>query len=436
MNNPIVQKYRALHTNDKIQFRRVLEHLGSSTRDFFDFLDGAPHPSTTPMLAPPPSLLAQPIPPPLSAYMRHQPPPPPSTIHLNTPPATPHHPTAPLPPAAATLPPAPSFPTISSMPPPTAPAAAASSYTRHLTCKPEQLGDFKGDPEKLEGFISRVVDIHRSDSTAEWEAAIVRTLTLVMKDDAAIWHESLTAGEAAQLNTVKGWVTALRKAFPVNAAELRRKARELRWDPDTQFANGYYHSKLRLLRQAYGYDQKESVLVSDIKDGLPPDMKSLLRLPRDDPTLQQLLEELNEWEPTWKQLNSRTTASSTPARTQPVATATPVTTNQSMVRSASAPAPPRVTQAPTTNRPLSLAATYDPSRITPASGGRPRTYRRPDKDTVLTLDRPCMHCGGDHFNFEHHHLPQVRVMDAHGAEEYPEEVVDPGFHTSADGSDF
>ncbi|KAK0519916.1 hypothetical protein OC835_007372 [Tilletia horrida] len=436
-DNPIVQKYRAMHTNDKIQFRRVLEHLGTSTRDFFDFLDGAPRPSTTPMLAPPPSLLNQSIPPPLSAYMRHQPPPPPPTIHLNTPPATPHHPTVSLPPAAPPLPPAPLFPTISSMPPPSAPAAATSSYTRHLACKPEQLGEFKGDPEKLEGFISRVVDIHRSDPTAEWEAAIVRTLTLVMKDDAAIWHESLTAGEAAQLNTVKGWVQALRKAFPVNAAELRRKARELRWDPDTQYANGYYHSKLRLLRQAYGYDQKESVLVSDIKDGLPPDMKSLLRLPRDGPTLQQLLEELNEWEPTWKQLNSRTTTSTaTPARPQPAAAAKLVTADQSMVRSASTPVLPRVPQAPTNNRPLSLAATYDPSRITPASGGRPRTYRRPDKDTVLTLDRPCMHCGGDHFNFEHHHLPQVRVLEALGDEAYPEDAVDPDSHTSADGSDF
>ncbi|KAK0519886.1 hypothetical protein OC834_007235 [Tilletia horrida] len=327
------------------------------------------------------------------------------------------------------------------------PTAAASSG-RYLQCKPDVIGDFKGEPDKVEGFISRFQDLVRSDPTPEWQAAVVRALTIAMKDNAAVWHESLTKEEAAALTTTDAWATALREAFPVNAATRRKEARTLTWSPDKEPVGAYFYKKLRLLRQAYGYEQSDATLVSDIRDGLPPSMKQLIQLSRKNPTLNELRSELNEWESTWHELRTPSTSSipapgtelahitaTAPASPAPARGAAVKLANQSMARSASAPALPRANPPASSLRTgmSPLAATYDPSRITPAANGRPRTYRRPDKDTIMTLDRPCGRCGEDHFNFEHDHLrpPQVRMTDVD--DDYPEQPFEEG---SERGSDF
>ncbi|KAE8238038.1 hypothetical protein A4X13_0g8543 [Tilletia indica] len=289
---------------------------------------------------------------------------------------------------------------------------------RPMVCKPELLGTFHGAPEKLEGFLSRVRDVLRSHKRPDWEAAVVRALSLAMQDDAAAWHEGLTDEEAAKLNTVEAWVEAMRDEFPVNPHVQQRLARDRKWEWTREIAGAYYHHKLKLLRQAYGYDQNEAFLVTDIKEGLPATMRETMRLP-DKPTLRDLRKELNDREPTWREVHENTerrpgltssrTASALPSRM----------TSQSLVRSASAPGLPVQGSGPASSTPppslpqgaLSLSATYDPKRVTPAANGQARTYKRPDTDQVMVLNRPCHRCNGDHFTFEHQHLvPQVRHL--------------------------
>ncbi|KAE8217466.1 hypothetical protein CF319_g8451, partial [Tilletia indica] len=297
-------------------------------------------------------------------------------------------------------------------------------------CKSEHLGSFDGTASELEAFISRIRNLRRSDRRPAWEAAVVRILPRVLKDDAAAWHEGLDDDEADALDSVEAWVEAMRSAFPINAMELRKDALKRVWNSDSETVSAYYHNKLRLLRQAYGRDEKESRLVMDIKDGLPASMRSLIHIPvkGSGATLLNLRTEITEWEPTWKELyGSKTanplTSSSTKSATTKLVPATK-STLPAMARSASAPVAPVATPAsPTPTGGLGLAATYDSSRVTPAANGKPRTYRRPD-GVVMELNRPCNRCGGDHFNFEHFHVatPQVRVLEVNEDDDYPEVV--------------
>ncbi|KAK0520093.1 hypothetical protein OC835_007316 [Tilletia horrida] len=319
-----------------------------------------------------------------------------------------------------------------------------------LECKKELLGVFKGDPTRLEKFLGRVKNVERSEQRPElrtaWTSAVLRAIPLALEDDAAEWNEGLTDQEAKALDTVDAWADAMRQAFPPNQAQQRREARELKWEPGRERSAAYYFRKLRAVRQAFGNGQSEEALVTDIRDGLPASFIAMLRLPRGQPRLQDLRQELGEWEPTWRELsntplNEETVASEnapdTHAKTsQPVTTTTSARrpTLQAMVRSASAPNTTRANPATASSSPLgafSLAATYDPTRVTPAANGRPRTYRRPDRDTIMTLNRACTRCGQDHFNFEHDHLmPQVRTATGDD-DDYPEEAVDD--HAGRDG---
>ncbi|KAE8240483.1 hypothetical protein A4X13_0g7782 [Tilletia indica] len=313
-----------------------------------------------------------------------------------------------------------------------------------LTCKTEHLGSFDGTASELESFISRVRNLRRSDRRPAWEAAVVRVLPRVLKDDAAAWHEGLDDDEADALDSVDAWVEAMRLAFPINAMELRKTAMNREWHPDSETVSAYYHTKLRLLRQAYGRDEKESRLVMDIKDGLPASMRSLIHIPvkGSGATLLTLRSEITEWEPTWREMYGSKSATSLPS--SPTKTATsknmPATksTVPAMARSASAPVAPVANPAsPASTGGFGLAATYDASRVTPAANGKPRSYRRPD-GVVMELNRPCNRCGGDHFNFEHFHVatPQVRMLEVHdGDDDYPE-VVEEVMGAGDDDSDF
>ncbi|KAE8242023.1 hypothetical protein A4X13_0g7157 [Tilletia indica] len=150
-------------------------------------------------------------------------------------------------------------------------------------------------------------------------------------------------------------------------------------------------------------------------------MVTMLRIPRNNPTLQELRQELGECEPDWRettgiQLNT-TESPSTPATTAPASSVSPAVrraAGQSMVRSASAPVIPAAPASTPRSAPGPNASTarYDPSKITPAKNGEKRKYTRASGETI-ELRHPCTRCNGDHFNFEHDHLvgPQVRTLD-------------------------
>ncbi|KAE8228281.1 hypothetical protein CF326_g6792 [Tilletia indica] len=331
-----------------------------------------------------------------------------------------------------------------------APVASTTSVqisTKTMTCKTEWIGDYDGDPTQLEDFLTRLRDLIRSETQEElipaWTKAVLRTLPRTFKSNAAIWHQGLSDADAAQLTSFDAWSTAMRAAFPVNRQQLRRDARVRRWKTTEENAVGYYFHKVRLLRQAFGKDQPEEALVTDIVDGLPETMVALLRLPRKDATLDELVMELGQWEPNWRvQYKVPLRTSNTPNLTVSSTTPTPSTSaftpavnrllQPTMGRSASAPTTPAATNAVSSRvapsgssapKPMSkFAAAYDPTRVIPAQNGQPRRYRPPGKDTVMDLRAPCSYCGGDHFNFEHDYLvPQVRTLaaDDDDYEEYP-----------------
>ncbi|KAE8187083.1 hypothetical protein A4X06_0g7534 [Tilletia controversa] len=323
--------------------------------------------------------------------------------------------------------------------------------TRPMTCKTEWIGEFDGDPSQLEDFLTRLRDLIRSETQPDlisaWIKAVLRTLPRTLAGNAAVWHQGLSDLEAADLTSLDAWSAAMRAAFPVNRGQLRRDARARQWNALDETSIAYYFHKVRLLRQAFGKDQPDDSLVTDIKDGLPETLIGLLRLPRVGASLADLRAELGDWEPNWRiqyktplrssRLTDPGTASSvastsTPARVGPVvAPAATRILQTTMGRSASAPTTPAPSMSsssraapPISTIPRSIskfAAAYDPTRVIQASNGQPRRYRPPGKDTVMDLKAPCSYCGGDHFNFEHDYLKaQVRTLtvDDDDYEEY------------------
>ncbi|KAE8181479.1 hypothetical protein CF328_g8824, partial [Tilletia controversa] len=373
---PQVQAFRTLTSKEKAAIQRLSALLGRPVRDCLD--------GDTSLV----DLLSDPVP---GSNEQLQP----------QSPSTPTSPTQPLPPTT----------------PPDSP-----TYSRTLICRQEFIGTFEGQSMEVENFVSQIRDVWRSNRQPEWERAVVRALPMALKGDAAAWHQRLDDTEADALTSVDKWIVALREAFPVNAMRLRSRdeAHNRAWRPYHESASAYFHHKLRLLRQAWGYGQSDERLVSDIRSGFPSTFRVMLRIPQRGATLKALRLQITEYEPEWEEMypapSSRTptaaSAHSAARNGPPKSTAPPSGTAAATARSASAPASPAAAQSSPSNSTgaFGLAATYDPSRITPAANGKKRIYRRPDNDEPMELNRPCGRCGQDHFNFEHYHInaPQVR----------------------------
>ncbi|KAE8241462.1 hypothetical protein A4X13_0g7405 [Tilletia indica] len=313
------------------------------------------------------------------------------------------------------------------------PIPATAPAPLPLTCKHELLGSFDGDPLRLETFLSRVRDITRSFRVDGWENAVVAAVPQALKGDAEIWHGGLSDEQIHAMRTVADIAKAMRAAFPANRAQQRKEARERSWNAKTESAMSYYFAKIQLMRQAFGQTYDEESLAQDVADGLEASMRAYIRLPTHHPTLDQLQSAIAEWEPTWREVQRVPLASKTGGGDKVAAgTAGPTTTTGS----APPARPPRSEQrnspavaqssvsAPVPSQPSfgSLASTYDPARVVPASGDQPRMYRRPDSTKVMRLARNCGKCGGSHFDFEHEHLlksGQIHTLDSL-TEDYPE----------------
>ncbi|KAE8218031.1 hypothetical protein CF319_g8011 [Tilletia indica] len=318
-------------------------------------------------------------------------------------------------------------------PAPNIPPAPNIRPGQPLNCKQEFLGKFAGDPSRLEAFLIRVRDVIRSDrESPAWLAAVLRALPIALTDDAAIWHEGLSDAEAAELTSFEAWAKIMRAAFPINEPLQRREARERRWMPSKETASAYQFVKIRLLRQAFGFDQTDHALVTDIVDGFPTSFVAMLHLPRTKPTLQDLRDQIGEWEHRWREMYSTPLLDKHSSSNQSPSTALGRIQHQAMVRSASAPSLPAVSNTSTTATPATraaqpgfvgmsaLAASYDPARVVPAQNGEPRKYKLDGKPTPLRLNRPCSKCQGDHFNFEHDHITaQLRTITFEGDDDYP-----------------
>ncbi|KAE8238277.1 hypothetical protein A4X03_0g8877, partial [Tilletia caries] len=221
-------------------------------------------------------------------------------------------------------------------------------------CRQEFIGEYNGDPYRLEAFLGRVGNVIRTNSDPQWLPAVLRALPIALRGNAAKWHESLSNKHAKELNSFEKWEVEMRKTFKVNQREQRRSARDRVWVPEAEWVAAYYFDKLRALRQAFGFDQTDDELVTEIKDGFPTSFIAMLRLPRQDATLEQLVDEMGECEPQWRTMYNIASPpetatsnevgagvpSTTPATPQPMALRR--LQGQAMVRSASAPLLPAV----------------------------------------------------------------------------------------------
>ncbi|KAE8211766.1 hypothetical protein CF326_g9936 [Tilletia indica] len=238
------------------------------------------------------------------------------------------------------------------------------------------------------------------------------------------------------MRTVADVAKAMRAAFPANRAQQRKEARERCWNSRKESAMSYYFAKVRLMRQAFGDTYEEGSLAQDVADGLEASMRAYIRLPIEHPTLDQLQAAIAEWEPTWREVYRIPLATNVGGGDKVTGGTTNSTTPSSTLGSAPPARPPRSEQrnspavaqssasAPAPLQPSfgSLASTYDPARVVPASGDQPRMYRRPDSTRVMRLARNCGKCGGAHFDFEHDHLlksGQIHTLDSL-TEDYPE----------------
>ncbi|KAK0524171.1 hypothetical protein OC842_005912 [Tilletia horrida] len=321
--------------------------------------------------------------------------------------------------------------------------SSSAPSTRQLVCKHETLGLFDGDPAKLESFLSRVRAIGRKRIQG-WEDAVLTAVPDALTGHAAKWHSSLTERDSDAIDSLDALCAAMRRAFPINRAQLRSLARQRRWEPEKESAMNYYYDKVLLMRQAFGDTYAETALAQDVADGLDASMRAYVRLPTEAPTLQLLQASLAEWESVWREVHAvplladDSSKADAPAmsrsRSEPAApsTATPLSTPLPLPPAR----PPRSENRPSTathGSPqkssasvASLALSYDPTRIVPAANGQPRMYRRPDSTRVMRLNRNCAKCGQQHFDFEHEHLlatGQVRMLEAEPYDEVDESVV-------------
>ncbi|KAK0520043.1 hypothetical protein OC835_007335 [Tilletia horrida] len=319
--------------------------------------------------------------------------------------------------------------------------------SRQLICKHETLGSFDGDPTKLEGFLSRVRAIGRK-RIAGWEDAVIAAVPDALTGQAAKWHASLTEKETAAWTTLDDLIAAMRRAFPINRAQLRSLARQRQWEPRVESAMNYYYDKVLLMRQAFGDTYSEKALAQDVADGLDASMRAYVRLPAENPKLQQLQDAMAEWEPVWREAHAigltvpgddRSTAPSmTRSQSEPAASNSAALTSTPLP--APPPRPPRSEQrqpstpsaAPqrTSASVGSLSQTYDSSRVVPAANGQPRMYRLPNSTRIMRLNRNCNKCGQEHFDFEHDHLltaGQIRVAEAAPYDEVDEAELDQTF---------
>ncbi|KAE8218307.1 hypothetical protein CF326_g9197 [Tilletia indica] len=322
-------------------------------------------------------------------------------------------------------------------PPPATTSPTSPPTSRPLTCKHELLGSFDGDPLRLERFLSRVRDIMRSVRVDGWEDAVVAAVPQALKGDAEIWHGGLSDEQIHAMRTVADIAKAMRAAFPANRAQQRKEARERSWNAKVESAMSYYFAKIQLMRQAFGETYDEESLAQDVADGLEASMRAYIRLPTQHPTLDQLQSAIAEWEPTWREVHrvplvpkasggDKVAGGTVGSTTSPstVGSAPPARPPRSEQRNSLAAAQSTVPPVPVSSPPSfgSLASTYDPSRVVPASGDQPRMYRRPDSTKVMRLARNCGRCGGSHFDFEHEHLlksGQIHTLDSLTAD-YPE----------------
>ncbi|KAE8263393.1 hypothetical protein A4X09_0g7243 [Tilletia walkeri] len=341
--------------------------------------------------------------------------------------------------SAATVPSGDSAAAVTPPPPIVSVAAPSPVGNRSLVCKKDVLGEFDGNPSKLEVFLGRVQTITRSNPDPYWEPAVICCLPQRLVGDAQVWHVGLSKADSEKLTTVAEWCRIMRRRFPVNKIEQRQQAHARAWKPVQETSMTYFFNKVQLFRHAYGDMFTDEALAQQVISGLPASMRALLRLPQEGTSLEEVQDGLCDWEPSWRE-TSNTPLEKTSPESKESAKSGSETAVTAKALTAPPARPPRSDQrlmaplakpvAPASSPPVPtisasvapLSESYDPSRVIEAAGGQPRMYRRPDSSRVMKIARNCAKCGSQHFDFEHDYLQrsgQIRNM-APLTDDYPE----------------
>lgn len=293
---------------------------------------------------------------------------------------------------------------------------------RRFDFKVSHFGQFDGNPDTFHHWANKIRQQWQRKSDPQYREPLLDTIPLCLVGAASNWYASLSEDELEKLNSWEAWYSAMAIAFAPDEMALEEAALSRAWEYNKESVSDYYFDKKRMLVSAFP-DQTERALVHNIWKGLPTSFRLLIRnIHAHHPETRHLLREMKLLEETWRaeatnrkrqganlkaglssgigsasqQTNtSRITASSSKTS----ATPTPDTTSQAMV--------PR----------KSLRDTYRKNNI--SYQGKTRIYHVPDSDRVLKAERPCKHCGQDHFDFEHDLMSTPKFKkEAHFLEGY------------------
>ncbi|PWN17953.1 hypothetical protein BCV69DRAFT_253506, partial [Microstroma glucosiphilum] len=102
------------------------------------------------------------------------------------------------------------------------------------------------------------------------------------------------------LSTWEGWVAALRPAFQGDIAEKEAQAIARKWEYRSEYAAAYFFQKHRMIKSCWPHRDPASI-ARDIWRGLPESYQGMIREQFSaNPNLDTLLEELNQYENTWR----------------------------------------------------------------------------------------------------------------------------------------
>ncbi|KAI5808673.1 hypothetical protein DFH27DRAFT_634010 [Peziza echinospora] len=238
-----------------------------------------------------------------------------------------------------------------------------------------------------------------------YKAAVMDTACDCLQGRAAAWWTAI-GPLRSQLRadfTLKLWYQHIAVLCP-SSEQMRREALARQWAQSSESAMDYVWDKAAMFEETDSKMPLSSV-IAEVIQGLPSSLARMLRTDLDpNSSLDDLCRELQMVLPKWQRERDETpsavaTVSSRSRSTKQVTTAAKTTTS-SAVREM---------------RP------YDKSKISmkmhPTTRKLTRCYEKPNGRSIF-LDRPCLKCKGDHFDFEHDDV--VATAAFADDEDYPE----------------
>lgn len=265
--------------------------------------------------------------------------------------------------------------------------------SRRYNWRSEDIGLFEGDKLRLKWWMDRVRSLWEKSSDPMYRDPLIDALPLCLRGTAMDWYQALSLQERSSLTDWPAWEASLIEYFSMDRSQIRNIADQRKWSMGKEEISDYFQEKLRLLRQAYP-DKGDADLVWEIKDGLPPHLRLFVCTDlMNKLTPSSLLGELRQLEGSFLEafkLN-KPGGGSAPATSS---SKDKSTSNKSTSSSSN----PFASGSKEAQRFANLEETFDIKNFSKV--GKNFIYRIPGSDRIITLNRPCRHCGkSNHFDF-------------------------------------